>query len=299
MLRSQQRSSTFANMKDFKEQLYELIDDALKEDVGDGDHSTLSCIPADTKGKGVLKIKQDGVFAGVDVAHEIFLYKEPSSKFTAFKKDGDEITKGEVGFEVQASVHTILKCERLVLNCMQRMSGIATLTKSYTDKLTGYKTKILDTRKTTPNFRLLEKEAVRIGGGMNHRFGLYDMIILKDNHIDFCGNLQLAVCTTFEYVQAYKPHLKIEVEARSIEDVKNIVEVGREKVFRIMLDNFSVAEVDQAMQIIKGNFETEASGGINLDNIEQYAKTGVDYISVGSLIHQAQSIDLSLKAVIV
>jgi nicotinate-nucleotide pyrophosphorylase (carboxylating) len=250
-------------------------------------------------GKAILKIKQGGVLAGVDVALEIFLYKEPSSKFTAFKKDGDEIKKGDVGFEVQASVHTILQCERFVLNCMQRMSGIATLTKSYTDKLKGYKTKILDTRKTTPNFRLLEKEAVRIGGGMNHRFGLYDMIMLKDNHIDFCGSLQQAICRAYEYVQAYQPHLKIEVEARSVTDVKNIIDAGPGKVFRIMLDNFSVREIQEAMQIIKGNVETEASGGINLDNIEEYAKTGVDYISVGSLIHQAQSIDLSLKAVIV
>jgi len=285
-------------MKDFKEELCGLIKDALEEDVGEGDHSTLSCIPADTRGKAVMKIKQDGVLAGVDVAHEIFLYKEPSSKFTAFKRDGDEIKKGEIGFEVQASVHTILQCERLVLNCMQRMSGIATLTKSYTDKLKGYKTKILDTRKTTPNFRLLEKEAVRIGGGMNHRFALYDMIMLKDNHIDFCGSIQEAICRAHDYVQAYQPHLKIEVEARSVADVKNIVEAGRGKVFRIMLDNFSVGEIDEAIQIIKTEFETEASGGINLDNIEQYAKTGVDYISVGSLIHQAQSIDLSLKAVI-
>jgi len=286
-------------MKDFKEELSKLIVDALKEDVGEGDHSTLSCIPADAMGKALLKIKQGGVLAGVNVAHEIFLYKEPSSKFTAFKKDGDEIKKGDVGFEVQASVHTILQCERFVLNCMQRMSGIATLTKSYTDKLKGYKTKILDTRKTTPNFRLLEKEAVRIGGGMNHRFGLYDMIMLKDNHIDFCGSLQQAICRAYEYVQAYQPHLKIEVEARSVTDVKNIIDAGPGKVFRIMLDNFSVREIQEAMQIIKGNVETEASGGINLDNIEEYAKTGVDYISVGSLIHQAQSIDLSLKAVIV
>src|ERR1051326_928476 len=286
-------------MKDFKEELSKLIVDALKEDVGEGDHSTLSCIPADATGKAILKIKQGGVLAGVNVAHEIFLYKEPSSKFTAFRKDGDEIKKGDVGFEVQASVHTILQCERFVLNCMQRMSGIATLTKSYTDKLKGYKTKILDTRKTTPNFRLLEKEAVRIGGGMNHRFGLYDMIMLKDNHIDFCGSVQQAICRAYEYVQAYQPHLKIEVETRSVTDVKNIIDAGPGKVFRIMLDNFSVREIQEAMQIIKGNVETEASGGINLDNIEEYAKTGVDYISVGSLIHQAQSIDLSLKAVIV
>src|ERR1051326_2164601 len=278
-------------MKDFKEELSKLIVDALKEDVGEGDHSTLSCIPADAMGKAILKIKQGGVLAGVDVAHEIFLYKEPSSKFTAFKKDGDEIKKGDVGFEVQASVHTILQCERFVLNCMQRMSGIATLTKSYTDKLKGYKTKILDTRKTTPNFRLLEKEAVRIGGGMNHRFGLYDMILLKDNHIDYCGGLEKAMERAYDYVQTIKPELKIEVEARNLNDVIKIMELGKKKVFRIMLDNFTPLQISEALKIINNEFETEASGGIHLDNLESYAKTGVDYISVGGLIHQAKSLD--------
>jgi nicotinate-nucleotide pyrophosphorylase (carboxylating) len=296
-------------MKDFQEQLHNLIDNALKEDVGDGDHSTLSCIPANAKGKAVLKIKQDGVLAGLEVAREIFFYKEPSSIFTAFKKDGDKIRTGEIAFEVNASVHTILKCERLVLNCMQRMSGIATLTKKYTDKLKGYKTKILDTRKTTPNFRLLEKEAVKIGGGVNHRFGLYDMIMLKDNHIDFCGSLEKAIERAWDYVQTVKPELKIEAEARTVGDVKKIVEVGKRKVFRIMLDNFSPLQITEAIKVIDGDtttpdsyrnvFETEASGGINLENIEEYAKTGVDYISVGALVHQATSLDLSLKAVIV
>jgi nicotinate-nucleotide pyrophosphorylase (carboxylating) len=291
-------------MKDFKTQLHHLIVNALKEDVGTGDHSTLSCIPADAKGKAVLKIKQDGILAGLEVAREIFSYKEPSSIFTDFKKDGDEVAAGENAFEVQATVHTILKCERLVLNCMQRMSGIATLTRKYTDKLRGYRTKILDTRKTTPNFRLLEKEAVRIGGGVNHRFGLYDMLMLKDNHIDFCGNLETAVEMAWNYVQTVEPNLKIEVEARTIDDVKKIAETGRGKVFRIMLDNFSPSQITEAIKIINHNgmfmkFETEASGGINLDNIEEYAKTGVDYISVGALVHQAKSLDLSLKAVIV
>jgi len=286
-------------MKDFREQLRNLIDAGLLEDLGDGDHSTLSCISNDAKGKAVLKIKQDGVLAGLEVAREIFLYKEPSSKFTAFKKDGDEVKNGGVAFEVYSTIQTILKCERLLLNCMQRMSGIATLTKSYVDKLNGYTTKILDTRKTTPNFRLLEKEAVRIGGGINHRFGLYDMIMLKDNHIDFCGSLERAIGRAYQYACAYKPGLKIEVEARSIEDVMKMVEVGKEKVFRIMLDNFSAAQIKEAMKIIDHKFETEASGGINLDNIQQYAETGVDYVSVGGLIHQAKSLDLSLKAVIV
>ncbi len=286
-------------MKEFKEQFRGLIDSALREDVGDGDHSTLSCILANAKGRAVLKVKQDGVLAGLEVAREIFFYKEPSSVFTSFKKDGDKIKTGETAFEVQASVHTILKCERLVLNCMQRMSGIATLTKQFVDKLKRYKTKVLDTRKTTPNFRLLEKEAVRIGGGVNHRFGLYDMIMLKDNHIDFCGGLEIAIERAYDYVQTSKPELKIEVEVRTIEDIKKIVEMGKEKVFRIMLDNFTPSQIAEALKIINGEFETEASGGINLDNIEEYAETGVDYVSVGGLIHQARSLDLSLKAVTV
>ena len=205
---------------------------------------------------------------------------------------------GEKAFEVEAHVHTILQCERLVLNCMQRMSGIATLTRKYTDKLKGYKTRLLDTRKTTPNFRLLEKEAVRIGGGVNNRFGLYDMIMLKDNHIDYCGGIEKAINKAAEYVRTKKPGLKIEVEARSIDDVIKIVEVGKGKVFRIMVDNFKPEDIDDALALIKNDFETEASGGITLDNIEEFAKTGVDYISSGALIHQAKSLDLSLKAVI-
>jgi nicotinate-nucleotide pyrophosphorylase (carboxylating) len=193
-------------------------------------------------------------------------------------------------------VHTILQCERLVLNCMQRMSGIATLTKQYTDKIKGYKTKLLDTRKTTPNFRLLEKEAVRIGGGVNHRFGLYDMIMLKDNHIDYCGGIEKAIDKAAEYVRTVKPGLKIEVETRSVDDVKRVLAMGKGKVFRIMLDNFKPEQISEAVELIGETFETEASGGINLDNIEQYAKAGVDYVSVGALIHQAKSLDLSLKA---
>jgi nicotinate-nucleotide pyrophosphorylase (carboxylating) len=283
----------------FDNQLYYLVDEALKEDIGDGDHSSLSCIPPDAKGKAVLKIKQDGILAGMEVAKKIFQYKGQESLFTAYKKDGDKMIFGEKAFEVETSVHTILQCERLVLNCMQRMSGIATLTKKYTDRLVGYKTRLLDTRKTTPNFRLLEKEAVRIGGGVNHRFGLYDMIMLKDNHIDYCGGIEKAIVKAYEYVQTSKPGLKIEVETRSIEDVKKVVAMGKGKVFRIMLDNFKPQQIEEAVLLIKEDFETEASGGINLDNIEEYAKTGVDYVSVGALIHQAQSLDLSLKAVIV
>ncbi len=285
-------------MRSFDEQLHHLITEALQEDIGDGDHSTLSSIPPGKKGKAVLKIKQDGILAGMAVAEKIFQYKEPASLFTAFKKDGDSMVNGEKAFEVEASVHTILTCERLVLNCMQRMSGIATLTHQYADKLKGYHTRLLDTRKTTPNFRLLEKEAVRIGGGTNHRFGLYDMIMLKDNHIDYCGGLEPAINAAFSYSQKLKHPLQIEVETRSLEDVQTICNIGKGKVFRIMLDNFSPVEIVKALEIINGTFETEASGGINLETIESYAKTGVDYVSVGGLIHQAQSLDLSLKAVI-
>lgn len=283
-------------MIDFDERLRMLIERALNEDIGDGDHSTLSCIPADAKGTAILKIKQDGILAGLDVARRIFCYKEPSSAFTAFKKDGDKIENGQTGFEVQASVHTILKCERLVLNCMQRMSGIATLTRLYADRLKGYRTKILDTRKTTPNFRLLEKEAVRIGGGINHRFGLYDMILLKDNHIDYCGGLEKAIERAYNYARTTRPALKIEVETRNLDDVKRIVAIGRGKVFRIMLDNFTPPQLAEALKIISGEFETEASGRIHLDNLIEYAETDVDYVSVGALIHQAKSLDLSLKA---
>lgn len=283
-------------MKNFDEKLNHLIDEALKEDIGDGDHSTLSSIDADAKGKAILKIKQDGILAGMQVAETIFKFKEPSSVFIPLKKDGDTMQYGEIAFEAEAKVHTILQCERLVLNCMQRMSGIATLTRVYAEKLRGYKTKILDTRKTTPNFRLLEKEAVRIGGGINHRFGLYDMIMLKDNHIDYAGGIEKAIERAYTYVQSRKPDLKIEVETRNIEDVRKVITVGKGKVFRIMLDNFKPEQIAEALKIIDGQFETEASGGINLDNIEEFAKTGVDYVSVGALIHQAKSLDLSLKA---
>src|SRR6476646_7937170 len=213
-------------MGDFDEQLRHLISESLAEDVGDGDHSTLAVIPADRRGKAELKIKQAGILAGVDVAEKIFRMQDPSSVFVKSKQDGDSMEPGDKAFEVEALVHTILSCERLVLNCMQRMSGIATLTKAYTDKLQDYKTKLLDTRKTTPNFRLLEKEAVRIGGGVNHRFGLFDMIMLKDNHIDYAGGLEQAINRAHDYVQRYKPALKIEVETRSLDDVKKVLEVG-------------------------------------------------------------------------
>lgn len=271
----------------------------MREDVGNGDHSTLCCIPADVKGKAVLKIKQGGVLAGVDVAEKIFQYKKPNCHFVRYKNDGEKMKAGEIAFEVETFVHTILQLERLILNCMQRMSGIATLTREYTKKLEGYKTKLLDTRKTTPNFRLLEKEAVGIGGGVNHRFGLYDMIMLKDNHIDYCGGIEEAINRAYDYVQRYHPALKIEVETRSLEDVQKALKIGKEKVFRLMLDNFTPQQITEALKLIDGAFETEASGGINLNNIEEYAATGVDYVSVGAVIHQARSLDLSLKAVVI
>jgi nicotinate-nucleotide pyrophosphorylase (carboxylating) len=292
------RAVYFCGMDTFDAQLRKLVDAALQEDVGDGDHSTLSCIPADAKGKAILKIKEGGVLAGVAVAEKIFRYRKPSVTFTQYKKDGDEMQPGDVAFEVETGVHAILQLERLVLNIMQRMSGIATLTKQYTARLQGYNTQLLDTRKTTPNFRLLEKEAVRIGGGVNHRFGLYDMIMLKDNHIDYSGGLEEAISRAHDYVQRYKPHLKIEVETRSLEDVKTILQIAKGKVQRVMLDNFTPEGVREAVQLIGGTFETEASGGINLDTITSYAAAGVDYVSVGGLIHQARSLDLSLKAVV-
>jgi len=281
---------------DHNQQLELLIKSALAEDIGDGDHSTISSIDAGAQGKAILKIKEDGILAGMEVAEKIFRHMQADIVFTAFKKDGDFMKYGEIAFEVKALVNTILQCERLVLNTMQRMSGIATLTRQYTEKLLPYKTKLLDTRKTTPNFRLLEKEAVKIGGGVNHRFGLYDMIMLKDNHIDYCGGIEKAIEKAYVYVQIKKPGLKIEVETRSIEDVKKVMAVG--KVDRIMLDNFKPEQITEALKIIDGKYETEASGGINLNNIEAYAATGVDYISSGAVIHQARSLDLSLKAVI-
>jgi len=280
--------------EEYQIRLEEFISTALGEDLGDGDHSTRSCIDADAKGKAILKIKDEGILAGVEIAEKIFSFYEPEAVIEKFKNDGDKVHFGESAFEVSAKIWTILSCERLVLNCMQRMCGIATLTKEYTEKLKGYQTKLLDTRKTTPNFRLLEKEAVRIGGAVNHRFGLYDMIILKDNHIDFCGGIEKAIDKAYKYVKERKPGLKIEVETRSLEDVKKAMSTG--KVDRIMLDNFSPGKIKEALDIIDGKYETEASGGIDLSNIVNYAATGVDFISSGAIIHQATSLDLSLKA---
>jgi len=272
----------------------EFIQSALLEDVGSGDFSTLASIPPEARGQAVLKIKEDGIIAGINLAREIVLFLEPDATFNLFKTDGDKVQKGEVAFDVSARVHTILKAERLALNCMQRMSGIATLTRRYVDEIKDFKTQILDTRKTTPLFRKYEKEAVKIGGGVNHRMGLYDMIMLKDNHIDFCGGIEKAIIKTNAYLQSNSLNLVIEVETRNLEDVKKVLVTGN--VQRIMLDNFTPAQVAEAVALIAGRYETEASGGINLSNIVDYARAGVDFISAGAIIHHAVSMDLSLKA---
>lgn len=272
----------------------EFIAAALKEDIGSGDHSTLSSIAPDAMGKAVLKVKEDGILAGVQLAQDIFHYLEPEATFTIYKNDGDVVKHGDIAFEVAAKVHTILQAERLSLNCMQRMSGIATLTNQYVQKLKGYKTRILDTRKTTPLFRSFEKLAVKIGGGENHRMGLYDMVMLKDNHIDFCGGIEKAIEKTRQYLKDNNLDLKIEVETRTIDDVKRVLATGG--IDRIMLDNYTPELMVEAVKLIDGKYETEASGGITIENIEAYAKTGVDFISVGAIIHHAVSMDLSLKA---
>ncbi|MHB1921223.1 MAG: carboxylating nicotinate-nucleotide diphosphorylase [Chitinophagaceae bacterium] len=269
---------------------------ALNEDVGDGDHSTLACIPVHVRGKAVLKIKETGILAGMETAKKIFRFLEPEAIFIPHKNDGDAIGPGDTAFVVEATAHTILKGERLVLNCMQRMSGIATLTRQYTQLLRGYTTQLMDTRKTTPNFRMLEKEAVRIGGGKNHRMGLYDMILLKDNHIDFCGGIEKAILLANHYLQQHHLSLPIEVETRNILDVKRVLATGG--VNRILLDNFTPVQVEEALDLIRHRFETEASGGIHLQNLEAFARTGVDFISAGAVIHHAVSLDLSLKAVL-
>lgn len=274
----------------------EFIHAALEEDIRDGDHSTLCCIPSEKKGKAVLKVKEDTILAGVDVARNLLNIVEPNAQLHGIMKDGDQAVYGDKAFELEASVHTILKTERLILNIMQRMSGIASATRIYVDRISGYPCNILDTRKTTPNFRWFEKEAVRIGGGHNHRMGLYDMIMLKDNHIDYCGGIEKAIDQANDYLLQKQLSLAIEIETRSVEDVKRVVTKGG--VQRIMLDNFSPEDIREALRWVEGRFETEASGGITLENIESYAETGIDFISVGAITHHAVSKDLSLKAVI-
>lgn len=282
---------------DFDARLNEFIQSALKEDIGEGDHSTLSTIEKNQNGIAELKIKEEGILAGVAIAQKIFTTLDPHAHFEIKKQDGEAMRVGEIAFIVHANIHSILMGERLALNCMQRMSGIATLTNKYVNRIKNYHTKLLDTRKTTPNFRLLEKEAVRIGGGFNHRFGLYDMIMLKDNHIDFCGGISEAITKAKDYVNKNGKHLKIEVEVRNLDELLTVMHTGN--VDRIMLDNFTPDQIIEALKIIDKKYETEASGGITLENIESYAATGVDYISVGALIHQARSLDLSLKAIII
>ena len=274
--------------------LDDIIKNALAEDIGDGDHTSLATIPADAKGKALLITKQKGILAGVRVAEKVFLAVDPEIKIEIFINDGSRISKGDTIFKVEGRSVSLLSAERLVLNFLQRMSGIATYTRKLVDKLEGLHTKILDTRKTTPNFRILEKEAVRIGGGENHRMGLYDMIMIKDNHVDFAGGIRQAIESTMSYLESRHKQLKIEIEVRNLIELQKVLEVGR--INRIMLDNFPIPALSKAVQIIHGKYETEASGGINEENIRQYAETGVDYISVGALTHQIKSLDMNLKA---
>lgn len=271
------------------------LETALREDIGDGDHSSLSCIPASSRGNARLLVKDEGILAGIDIATRIFRRIDPGLKLELYLKDGDRIRNGDIAFTVSGSVLSILKSERLVLNVMQRMSGIATRTSQYVQKLEGLKTRILDTRKTTPGMRILDKEAVRIGGGMNHRMGLYDMIMLKDNHIDFAGGIEKAINKTNLYLEKEGKDLLIEIEARNLDEVREILRVG--KIHRIMLDNFSVSHTRQAVELIAGRYETESSGSITLENLRDYAECGVDFISSGALTHQIRSLDLSLKAI--
>jgi len=268
---------------------------ALNEDIQKGDHTTLSCVDKNSKGKAQLLAKQNGILAGVDIIKRFYAFYNKEMSVKLFYNDGDIIVKGDIVFEVTGKSQDILSTERIVLNILQRMSGIATTTKMYVIETVGTKAKILDTRKTTPGFRFLEKEAVRIGGGVNHRFGLYDMIMIKDNHIDFAGGIEKAITKTKKYLSENNLKLKIEIEARNFEEINKILEIGG--VDRIMIDNFSVEDCKKAVKIIDGKYETEASGGITLEKINAYAKTGVDFISVGALTHNYKSLDLSLKAI--
>ena len=275
--------------------LREFITRCLAEDLGDGDHTSLACIPEDKEGKAKLLIKEKGLIAGIRVAEELFTIIDKDLQFNCILEDGTHVVPGDIAFYLSGRQQSILKSERLVLNIMQRMSGIATSTNEYAARLKGLKTRILDTRKTTPGFRFLEKEAVRIGGGTNHRMGLYDMIMLKDNHIDYAGGIENAILKTRDYLIKNNLKLKVEIEARSIEDVRKILSFGG--VDRIMLDNFSIEETRMAVKEISGRYETESSGGIDLSTIRSYAECGVDYISVGALTHHVKSLDMSLKAI--
>lgn len=272
----------------------QFITAAFAEDVGDGDHSTLASISAAAKSKARLWVKQDGILAGVELAELIFKHFDPDLSVTVELRDGSPVKKGDVAFIVEGSARSILTSERLVLNCMQRMSGIATLTGHLTGLIRGTKARLLDTRKTTPNFRMPEKWAVLIGGGLNHRIGLYDMVMLKDNHVDMAGGVEKAIIQTKEYLRATKKKLRIEIETRNLEEVEEVVRVGGVDV--IMLDNMSVDDIKKAVALIDGKYQTEASGGITEETIRNVAESGVDFISVGALTHSVKSMDLSLKA---
>ena len=274
--------------------LMEQIHQWLREDIGDGDHTTLSTIPASAEGSARLLVKQEGILAGAAVAGTIFHALDPDLSVQYNRQDGDAVRPGDTAFHVSGNVRSILQSERLVLNVMQRMSGIATQTSAYVKRVEGTGTRILDTRKTTPGFRAFEKEAVRIGGGVNHRSGLYDMILIKDNHIDFAGGIRQAIERSRSYLAKKKRDLKIVVETRSLEDIRSALDAGG--IHRILLDNFSVEQTGRAVELINHAVDTESSGGITLENLRDYALCGVDYISVGALTHQVKSLDLSLKA---
>ena len=277
-----------------EEKINDFITAALKEDVGDGDHSSLSSIPNGAENKAKLIIKGDGIIAGLSLAIKIFENVDPSLKVELLLKDGQPVKHGDIGLIVKGKAQSILTAERLVLNCMQRMSGIASFTNHLVKKIAHTKAKLLDTRKTTPNFRMMEKWAVVIGGGLNHRYGLYDMIILKDNHIDYAGGIKNAIQSVHKYLEEKKKNLKIEVETRNIEEVKQVLEIG--SIHRIMLDNMTPAMMKEAVKMINGKFEVEASGGVAEETIVEIAETGVDFISVGALTHSIKSMDISLKA---
>jgi len=275
--------------------LEQQIQSWLQEDIGDGDHTSLACIPENAIGKSRLIIKEKGVLAGVEIAQKIFATHDPSLKMNIFIHDGQEVNIGDVAFEVEGKVQSLLQTERVMLNVMQRMSGIATTTRHYVKQLEGLKTKILDTRKTTPGLRLLEKEAVRIGGGVNHRLGLYDMILIKDNHVDFAGGIRNAIELTKQYLQAHHKKLRIEIEVRNFKEIEEVLKVGG--VDRIMFDNFSVEQTRKAVLMIQKRYETESSGGIIFETLRAYAECGVDCISVGALTHSVNGLDMSFKAV--
>ena len=278
-----------------KEQLIdELIDLAFAEDIGDGDHTTLCCIPDTAMGKSRLLIKEPGIWAGVEIARKIFHRFDPDLKMTVYIEDGNAVKPGDVAFVVEGRVQSLLQTERLMLNVMQRMSGIATMTHRYVKKLEGLHTRILDTRKTTPGMRMLEKEAVKIGGGVNHRIGLFDMILLKDNHVDFAGGIENAISRCHDYLKAKGKDLKIEIEVRNLDELKEVMRVGG--VDRIMLDNFSPELTKEAVKIVGGKYEIESSGGITFDTIRDYAESGVDFVSVGALTHSVKGLDMSFKA---